>query len=176
MACLALTIRSSSSHYSSVELSWPRNQLKDVFFLFAFKVSLVEYTSMLCMSIIPWTTSRVPDKIAWCCSDRRSYSIYPSPGVNTDFAIGKSPPLSHHNRYSSRLYDWCDTGGCSFFTKSSQNIDLPIWSKDFKLWFVSPDDFILLLYCPVFVCLGPLEPFNIILLPQQWFLDSNSAI
>ena len=74
------------------------------------------------------------------------------------------------------LYGWYDAGGCRSFTNSLPHIDPPMWAKDFKLWFVSPKDFITLLYCPVFVHLGKLEPFEIILLPQQWLLDSNSAI
>ena len=91
-----------------------------------------------------------------------------------DFAIGKSPP--QHNRFSSMLYGWCDTGGCSSFATSSLLINLPIWLKDFELWFVSPKNFIPLLYCPVFVHLGSLEPIDIVLLPQRWFLDRNFAI
>ena len=50
--------------------------------------------------------------------------------------------------------------GCNSFTISSLNIDLPIWTKDFELWFLSLKDFILQPYCPVFVRLGPLEPFE----------------
>ena len=37
-------------------------------------------------------------------------------------------------------------------------------------------DFIPQLYCLVFVLLYPLEPFDIVLLSQRRFLDSNSAI
>ena len=55
------------------------------------------------------------------------------------------------------------------------NVNPPIWSKDFELWLISPKDFITPLYCPVFVRLGLLEPFDNILL-QQWFLDCNSVI
>ena len=32
------------------------------------------------------------------------------------------------------------------------------------------------IYCPVFVRLGHREPFNIVLLPRQSFLDNDSAI
>ena len=91
-----------------------------------------------------------------------------------DFAIGKR--LTHHNRAFSILYAWWDTEGCSCFTNSSLYINPCIWPKVFELWFFSPKDFILLLYSPVFVCLDPMDPFNIVLLSQQWFLDSNSAI
>ena len=85
------------------------------------------------------------------------------------FVIGQSPPP--HNRASFMLPCLCYTGACSSFINSSPHIDLPIWPKDFELWFVSP-----LLYCLVFVCLGPQNPFHIVLLPQQWLLDGTSAI
>ena len=71
------------------------------------------------------------------------------------------------------LYDWYDTGG---FTNTSPYIDPPIRLKDFELWLVSLKDFIPLFYCPVFVCLILLEPFDIVLLSQQRFLDSNPAL
>ena len=87
-----------------------------------------------------------------------------------NLAIGKSLP--HHKRAFSMLYGQCDTGVCSSFTNTSQHIESPTWLRDFKLWFVSPKDFISLFYCQVFVCLCSLEPFHILLL----FLDSNSII
>ena len=86
------------------------------------------------------------------CYDSWSDLIYPSPDANPDLAIGKSHP--QHNRAYSKLYSWCDTGGCSAFTNSSLHIDSPIWPKDFELWFISPKDFVPLLYCPVFVRLN----------------------
>ena len=67
------------------------------------------------------------------------------------FRIGKSS--LHHNRASSMFYGWCDIGGCCSFTNSSLPRDPPIWLKDFNLWFISLEDFIPPLYCPVFVCL-----------------------
>ena len=42
--------------------------------------------------------------------------------------------------------------------------------------FVSPKDLIPQLYCPVFVRFVSREPFDIVLFPQQWFLDSISSI
>ena len=83
-----------------------------------------------------------------------------------DFAISKSPP--YHNRDSSLLYGWCDTGGCCSFTDSSSTYTLLF---DPKIW-----NFIPLIDRPVFVRLVPLESFDIVLLPQQWFLDFNSII
>ena len=46
---------------------------------------------------------------------------------------------------------------------------LPFWPKDFELWFITPKDFIPLLYWPVFVRLGLLRPFDIALFPQRWW-------
>ena len=76
-----------------------------------------------------------------------------------DFAIGKAPHTLQ--RAYSMLYCWCDTGYRSSFTNSSPLIDSLIRAKVFKFWFANPKNFILLLYCPVFVHLGPLEPFDI---------------
>ena len=80
-----------------------------------------------------------------------------------NFAFGKSP--KHHNRASSMLYGSCDTESCSSFTNSLPLIDPSIWAKDFKLWHISLKDFILFLICLVFANVGPLEPFEIVLLP-----------
>ena len=91
-----------------------------------------------------------------------------------NFAIGKSP--SPYNSAFSMICSWCDTGDYSPFTNSSPYIGPPIWPKDFKLWLVSPKDLIPLLNCPALVCFGSLELFDIVLLYQQWFLDSKSAI
>ena len=64
----------------------------------------------------------------------------------------QKPP--HHNRTSSILYGWCDTGDGTSFNNSSPYLDPPIWVKDFEIWFVSPKVFIPLLCCSVFVRLG----------------------
>ena len=80
-----------------------------------------------------------------------------------------------HYRASSMLYDWWDTGGCSSITNSSLHIEGPIWSQRFRTFFVSPKSFIPGLCCRVLVHIGLLEPFDIVLLPQQWFLDRNST-
>ena len=135
---------------------------------------LVCFGSLSCLSTNLWPTSSIPDEIVWCWS-----MLWKPVQFNLLFTWWKYPTLQlapHHNRPSPMLYGWCDTGGCSSFTNSLPHIDPPIWPKDFELWFVSPKDFILILYCPVFACLGPLGPFDIVLLPQQWFLDSNSSI
>ena len=87
-----------------------------------------------------------------------------------DFAIGKSSP--HHNTASSMLCGWCNIGGSRSFTNTSLHIDPLIWPRDFELWFVSPKDIILLLYCSVFEWFGPLDLSKIVSFPQQWFLNS----
>ena len=72
-----------------------------------------------------------------------------------EFAIGKTS--LHHNSTSSMIYNWCDTGVAAL-------PPIPSWAKNFELWFV---------YCPIFVRLGRVGYFDIVWLPQQWFLDSN---
>ena len=74
------------------------------------------------------------------------------------------------------LYSWYDTRGYNSLTNSSPHVDPVIWPKEFELWFISPKNFTPLLYCPVFMLFCPMEPFDIIFLPQQWFLDCNSDI
>ena len=78
-----------------------------------------------------------------------------------DFYYWQKPP-THYKRAS--------------FINSLLNIDPRIWPKDFDLEFISPKNFTPLLYCPAFVHCDPLDPFDIVLFPQQWFLDSNSTI
>ena len=108
------------------------------------------------------------------CSESQFNSICPSPSANPRLCIWQSPP--QHNRAFFMLYGWCDTESYSSFINSLPYIDPLIWVKDFNLWFVSLKEFILLFYHPVFVHVGRLKPFDIVLLPQQWSLDSNSAI
>ena len=136
-------------------------------FLFTFNGPMAEFTSMLWVIILHDYKS-LTHKL---CSRRDCVMLlYTVIVVLIQFAlhlvqipnltICKSPP--HHNRTSS---SWCNTGGCSSFTNSSPHIDPPIYHKDFKLWFVNPKDFVPLLDCSVFVRLGPLEPFDRVLLP-----------
>ena len=73
-----------------------------------------------------------------------------------NFTIGKSPP--NHNRASSMLYGWCDTGGGSSFTNSSPYMDPPFSNFDSSV------------YCLVFGRHIPLEHFDIVLLLQQLIL------
>ena len=79
-----------------------------------------------------------------------------------NFAISESP--LHHNKNFTMLYAWCETGGYSSFTNSLLHWP-PIWPKEFKVYFFNPKVFISLLCCPVFVHLGPLKSFDIVLLP-----------
>ena len=90
-----------------------------------------------------------------------------------DFTIGKSP-LTITAPPPCFMFGVIQDS--SSFIHSLQQRDTPIWLNFFGLEFVKPKDFTPIAYCPVFVGLGPLEPFDIVLQPQQWFLDSNSAI
>ena len=82
---------------------------------------------------------------------------------------------SPHNRAFSILYGCFDTGSCSSFIDFSLHINPPIWPKYFKVICQSKGLYPLL-YCPATVHLDPLEPFDIVLLPWLWFLDSTSAM
>ena len=113
------------------------------------------------MNTNPWSTSRISDESVWCCSM-----------IHFTLHLVQIPHLAPHNRAFYMLYSWCDTGGCSSFTNSSPHIDPPIWLKDFEHGFVSPKDFILLLYSPVFVGLGSLKIFDIVFthfFSRHWF-------
>ena len=148
-----------------------KNQLKDMLFLFVFNVPLAEFASMLWVIILHEYKS-LTNKVCsrWDCV-MLQYALIVSL-IQFALHLKEIPDFAicncHYNRASSMPYVWCDTGGCSSFTNSSLHIDPPIWAKDFKLWFISPKNFIPLLYCPIFVYLGPLEPFDILLLPLSW--------
>ena len=58
------------------------------------------------------------------CYDSWFDSACLSPGVNPRFCNWQKP--LPHNRASSMLYGWCDTGCCSSFTNSLLHIDSPI--------------------------------------------------
>ena len=98
----------------------------------------------------PWDTSCVLDRIAWCWS-MLWYPVW----LNLTFTWCKSPTLQ---TYSLRSMGY---RGLQLFYQLSLQIDSPIWSPKFELWFIGPKDFILLFYFPVFVHLGPQEPFDI---------------
>ena len=91
-----------------------------------------------------------------------------------DLAIGKS--LFPHIVTEPPSCFSIGCRGCSFFSNTWPRVDPPIWLKYFKLWFVSPKNLIPLFYCPILLHLGPLELFDIVLLPQKCFFDRNSAI
>ena len=112
-----------------------KNQLKNVLFLFAFNVPLVEFICMLWVIILHEYRSLTHKPRS--CWDR----------VMLQFVViaGLFQFVPFHHRASSMLYGWCDARICSSFTNSSLHIDPPIWAKDFELWFISPKDFIPLL-------------------------------
>ena len=137
---------------------------------------LVYFGSLFYMSTNPWPTSLVPDGIAWCCCMLWCAGLIQfalSLEQIFDFQLTKA-------LHTIAEYPPCFTVGviqrsCSFVTNSSLHIDRTIWPKDFELWFVSIKDIIPQLYYPASVP-WPKEPFNIVLLLQQCFLDCNSAI
>ena len=102
------------------------------------------------------------------CCDSQSDSICLSPDANPQLWNWQKRPL-HHYRAFSMLYGWCDTRGGNSFINSSSHIDPP---KEFELWFDNQKEFVLLLCCPVFAHHSPLDSFDIVLLPQQWFQPS----
>ena len=156
-------------------------QLKNVLFLFAFNVHLEEFTSMLWVIILHEYKSLTHKLRSRWDHVMLQYAVKPV-RFNLSFTWYKSPNLqmakapTHHNRPSSMLHGWCDTEGFSSFTNSSLHVDPPYLTHRFWTRFVSPKDSIPLLYWSVFKRLGPLEHFDMVLLPQQWFLDSNSTI
>ena len=111
------------------------------------------------------------DAVVYC--ESRSDSICPSPGTNLWLCNWQKPPIHTHTVTEPPP---CFIEGCISFTNFLPLIDSLIWPKDFELWFVSSKDFYPLLNCPVFVRLDSQEPFDIALLPQHGFLESNSSI
>ena len=144
-------------------------------FLFVFNVPLAEFKSMFWVIIMHeykfLTHKPLPSKLDHVMLQYTVIASLIKFAIHLvqihNFAIGKSS--QHQNRASSMLYNWYDTMGCSSFPDSSSLLGLPIWLNDFELWLIGPKDFIPLLFCPVFVPLGQLEPFDIVLLPQQCF-------
>ena len=145
--------------FNRITICWlclPRHQLMDMLFLFTFNVPLAVFTSMLWVIILhEFKSLSHKSHSRWDCMILQ-YAVIA--GLIQfalhlvqipDFAVGKCP--TPHNRASSMFYGWCDTVGCCSFTNSLLHIDPPISLKDFELWYVSPKDFIPLLYCSVFV-------------------------
>ena len=154
--------------FKSHWLLWPTHQLKDVLFLFPFNVSLAELTGMVWVIILhEYKSFTHKSHSTWNRVMLQCAMI--ADLIHFSFTWRKSPTLQltnltrYHYKASSMLEGWCDTRGCSSFTKSSLLIDPPIWfqfNSDFKLWFLSSKDFILLLYCSVFPRLGLLILFS----------------
>ena len=146
-------------------------------FLFAFYVPLAVFTHYLAWVQIfnPQAVFQIGLCDAAVCCNSQSDSIFSLSGASS-WIWNWQKPSTPTNKIFSMHYGWCDTGSCSSFTNSLPHINPPIWPKGFKHWFVSPKDFIPQLYCLVFMCLGSLELIGIVLLLQQWFLNSNSAI
>ena len=102
--------------FMSTDCTGPRHQLKDVLFLFAFNVPLAEFADMLLVIILHDNKSLSHMlRSGW---DRMIFQNTVKAGLThfaihqeqiSDYSIGKIP--LHHNRPSSILYGWCDTGG-----------------------------------------------------------------
>ena len=121
----------------------------------------------------PQTVFQMGLSDAVVCCDSRSDTICLLPGANP--RVCNCPPtITGFSSYLTigviqGITDLSPTLHCTIVY-----IDTLIWPKDFELWFLCSKDLIPLLYCSVFVRLGQLEPCYIVLLPQQWCLDSNS--
>ena len=165
---LVQTFQSSSSHISSVgfksadctsqDISW-RMCYSSLLLMYLRQSLLVCIGSLSCMSTNPFYPQAVfyrgsCDAVV-CCDSLIQFALHLM--QIPDFRIRKSS--SHHNRSSSMLYGWYDTGVCSSFANFLLYMDPPISLKDFELWFISPKDFIPLLYCLVCLCLGLLTLF-----------------
>ena len=109
------------------------------------------------------------DAILWC--DSRAYLICLSPGENPRLCKWQSRPPTPptHTNTITHLLPSFKVGVIQWVATLSPHINPPIKAKDFELGFVSPKQFISELYCSVFVCLGPLKPFDI-------FLNSSTMV
>ena len=137
-----------------------------ILFLFAFNVPLTRFTSIIWIIILHEYKSLTHKLRSRWYRVMLQYAVIAALiqfAFNlvqiSDFAIGKSLLLP--SRASSMLHGRCDTGVCSSFTKSLSYIEPCIWAKDFELWFVSPKNFIPLIYCPVYWYLLTLFSFFI---------------
>ena len=124
--------------------------MKDVLFPFVFNVLLAELTSMLWVIVLHGykSLSHKPrskwDHLILQYAVIACLILFALHLVQfLDLAIGESLP--NHNKASSMLYCWCNTGVCSSFTNSSPHIESPVSPKDFEFWFVCQKDFIPLL-------------------------------
>ena len=140
-----------SADCAGQDISW-KICCSSLLLMYFWQSLLVCFRSLSCISTNPWATSCSK----WDGVMQQFAVIANQFAVHLAFQLARAPPHTHthihHNRASSMLYGWYDTGGCSSFPNSSLHIDLPIWPKDFELCSLNPNDFIPLLYCPVFVC------------------------
>ena len=102
-------------------------------FLFTFNVPLAEFTRMLWAIILHEYTPLTHKLCSRWDHVMLQYMVITDLIQFTlhlvqfpDFAISKIPP--HHNKATSMLYGWCDSGDCSSFTNS-----LPYISRKVKL-------------------------------------------
>ena len=127
---------------------------------------LLCFGSLSCMSKNLWPTSHVPGETGRYCR-----ILWLPIWLNLPFTKCKSPTLQMAKASPHHALRLVWYRGLQLFTNIPPHIGPPIWTKDFEFSFVSPKNIFLLLSS-----LGALEPFDIVLVRQQWFLDSNSII
>ena len=158
---------SSSFHTSSMgfksadcagqDISW-KTFCSSLLLMYLWQCLLVYFESLSCINTNLWTTSYVPD--ASVCCDSQSNSICPitgtSPGLcncQNSHTIAKPPP-------------YFTVGYIQGVRALSPTLRAHRTSYLTEIFFFNPKNFIPLPYCPVFMHLGPLEPLDIVLLPQ----------
>ena len=185
---LSLTFRSSSSHASSIRFTssdcagQPRRQLREVLFLYDFYVSLAEFSHKFLIIIFYEYKSSTSYKLCSKCDSVILLIVLLAGLIQCalhsveipDSTTGKS--TLHHNSTSSMLYGWCHKDVVALS---------PTLRRSYRLSFdpnISTFDSTVqntLFHCSIVQSLCALthwNVFDIVLLPHQWFLDSNSAI
>ena len=150
------------THSTDQDISW-RTYCSSLLLIYFWPSLPVCFGSLSCISTNSWPIRCIPDGNTWCCSMQWKVLWF-----NLSFTWCKSLTLQLAKALHT-ITEPPPPRGCSFFINSSPQIEPPIWPQNFELWFISPKDFIPLLYCSVFVCLIPLEPFDIDLVSWQQF-------
>ena len=122
------------SHIRSMRLKSTDCAGQDKLFLFVFNVPLAEFTSMLWVIILnKYKSLTHKPHSRWDCI-MPWYVMIASP-IQFVLHLDKCPTWQltkaspRHNRASSMLYGWCNTGGCSSFSNILLHIDFLIDPK-----------------------------------------------
>ena len=153
----------------------PRHQLKDMLILFAFDAILAEFICMLWVIIKHEykSLSHTP-RFRWDCMILQ-YAVIA--GLIqcalhlmqiSDFATD-NPTNTHHNRAFCILYSYVRYKWLQLLHQNFADMKSPICPKDFKLWIVSLNDFIPMLFSTAFCTL-----VHCSLLTSFCFLNSSS--